>query len=139
MSTAKIDGNTNNILTAIFKINFTLWHVRLNIYIWKTKFFPHKQNLFRSSRLEVFFRKGALRNFAKFTGKYLCLRSATLIKKRLWHRYLTVNFAKFQPRNFIKKETLTQVFSVNFAKFLRTPFFTECLWWLLLFISASSL
>ena len=36
--------------------------------------------------------------------------SATLLKKRLWHR----------------------CFPVNFAKFLRTPFFTEHLWWLLL-------
>ena len=35
---------------------------------------------------------------------------ATLLKKRLWHR----------------------CFPVNFAKFLRTPFFTEYLWWLLL-------
>ena len=35
---------------------------------------------------------------------------ATLLKKRLWHR----------------------CFPVNFAKFLRTPFFTEHLWWLLL-------
>ena len=139
MSTTKIDGNTNNILTPIFKNNFTLWHVRLNICIWKTNFFSRKQNLFRSSRLEVFCRKGALRNFAKFTGKYLCLWPATLFKKRLWHSYLTVNFAKFQARNFIKKETLTQVFSVNFGKFLRTPFFKEHLWWLLLFISASSL
>ena len=36
--------------------------------------------------------------------------SATLLKKRLWHR----------------------CFPVNFAKFTRTPFFTEHLWWLLL-------
>ena len=35
---------------------------------------------------------------------------ATLLKKRLWHR----------------------CFPVNFAKFLTTPFFTEHLWWLLL-------
>ena len=57
--------------------------------------------------------------FHKFTGKYLCqslffnkvvgLRSATLLKKRLWHR----------------------CFPVNFAKFLR-PFYLEHLWWLLL-------
>ena len=39
-----------------------------------------------------------------------CLRPATLLKKRLEHR----------------------CFPVNFAKFLRTPFFTEHLWWLLL-------
>ena len=37
---------------------------------------------------------------------------ATLLKKRLWHR----------------------CFPVNFAKFLRTPFFTEHLWWLLLLV-----
>ena len=74
----------------------------------------------RSSRPEVFRRKGVLRNFAKFTGKHLCqslffnkvagLRPATLLKKRLWHR----------------------CFPVNFDKFLRTPFFIEHLWWLLL-------
>ena len=50
-------------------------------------------------------RKAVLKNFAKFTGKHLCqslffykvagLRNATLLKKRLWHRCLTVNFAKF--------------------------------------------
>ena len=39
-------------------------------------------------------------------------RSATLSKKRLWHR----------------------CFPVNFAKFLRTPFSIEHLWWLLLWI-----
>ena len=48
---------------------------------------------------------GALRNFAKFTGKHLCqslffskdagLRPPTLLKKRLWHRYFPVKFAKF--------------------------------------------
>ena len=50
----------------------------------------------RSSRLEVFRRKGVLRNFTKFTGNYLRqslflnkvagLRPATLLKTRLWHR-----------------------------------------------------
>ena len=45
----------------------------------------------RSSRPEVFCKKGALRNFAKFTEKHLCrslvfnkiagLRSATLLKR----------------------------------------------------------
>ena len=74
----------------------------------------------RSSRPEVFCKKSFLRNFAKFTGKQLSqsfffnkfagLRSATLLKKKFWHR----------------------CFPVNFAKFIRTPFFTEHLWWLLL-------
>ena len=60
---------------------------------------------FRNSRQEVFYKKGVLRNFAKFTGKHLChrfflnkvagLRPATLLKKSLWHRYFPVKFAKF--------------------------------------------
>ena len=72
-------------------------------------------SLFRSSHQRCSVRKGALRNFAKFTGKHLCqglflnkvagLGPATLFKKRLWHR----------------------CFPVNFAQFLRIPF-TEHLW-----------
>ena len=74
----------------------------------------------RSSRPDVFCEKGILRNFVKFTGKHLRqglffnkvagLRPATLLKKRLWCR----------------------CFPVNFTKFLRTPFFREHIWWLLL-------
>ena len=79
---------------------------------------------YRSSCLEIFCRKGFLRNVAKFTGKHLCqslfftkvaglrLRPATLVNKRLWHR----------------------CFPVNFGKFLRTSFFTEHLRWLLFFL-----
>ena len=58
--------------------------------------------------LEVFCKKSVLRNFAKFTGKHLCqslffnkfasLRSATLLKKRIWHRCFPVNFGKFSRR-----------------------------------------
>ena len=36
-------------------------------------------------------KKAVLRNFAKFTGKHLCLRPATLLKKRLLHRCFPVN------------------------------------------------
>ena len=72
--------------------------------------------------LVVFCKKGVLRNSAKFTEKHLCqslfcnkvaaLKQATLLKKRLWHR----------------------CFPVDFAKFLRTPFLTEQLRWLLLYV-----
>ena len=67
----------------------------------------------RSSRPEVFCKRGVLRNFTNFPGKhqYQSLRPVTLLKKRLWHR----------------------CFLVNFAKFLRTPFFIEPLWLLLLY------
>ena len=64
----------------------------------------------RSSRPDLFCKKGILKNFAKFTGKHLCLRPATLLKKRLWRRCFPVNFVKYQ----------------------RTPFLIEHLWWLLL-------
>ena len=72
--------------------------IYLNLLIWCLLFFARS----RSSRLEVFYKKGVLRNFAKFTGKHLC-----------------------QCLFFNKVH-------VNFAKFLRTPFCKEHLWWLLL-------
>ena len=59
----------------------------------------------RSSHRRCSLRKGVLRNFVKFTGKHVCqsllfnkvagLRSATLLKKKLWHRCFPMNFAKF--------------------------------------------
>ena len=65
---------------------------------------------FRSSRLEVLCKKGALTNFAKFTGKDLCrnlffdkvasLRPATLLKMRLRQRGFPMNFAKFVRTSF---------------------------------------
>ena len=74
----------------------------------------------RNSRPEVFYKKGVLRIFAKFTGKHLCqglvfnkaagLRPAISLEKSLWHR----------------------CFPVNFAKFVRIPFLKEHLRWLLL-------
>ena len=70
---------------------------------------------FRSSR-QVFCKNGVLKNFAKFTGKYICqslffnkiadMRPATLLKRGSWQRY--------------------------FTKFLQAPIFIEHLWWLLL-------
>ena len=56
----------------------------------------------RSSRSELFYKKGVLRNLAKFTGKDLC-----------------------------------QSLFFNKVAGLRTPFLTEPLWWLLLYISLS--
>ena len=55
--------------------------------------------IFKSSRRELFSKKGVHRNFAKFTWKHLRqspeTRPATLLKKRLWRRCFPVNFAKF--------------------------------------------
>ena len=52
----------------------------------------------RGSRPQVVSEKSVLRNFEKFTGKYLCQSlywHATLLKKRLWYRCFPVNFVKF--------------------------------------------
>ena len=67
--------------------------------------FYYDKTLLRSSRPEMFCKKGVLRNFAKFSGKYLCLslffnkvtglKPANLLKKRLWHRCFPMNFMKF--------------------------------------------
>ena len=79
--------------------------------------------LYRSSRPEVFCKKGVLGNFTKFTGKHLCQslyfnkvagqRPATLLKKRL----------RPEACNFINKETLAQVFSCEFCKISKNTFF----------------
>ena len=115
---------TISFLSNINKISEKLMHKKLNSAIPDLNYgvnqpFYKISTMYRSSRPEVFCKKGVLRNFAKFTGKHLFQslffnkvagRPVTLLKKRLWHR----------------------CFPVNFTKFLRTPFFIDHLWWLLL-------
>ena len=76
------------------------------------RYFP--EYLFRSSPPEVFWKKGFLeisqnsqKGFLIFSGGIESERPATLLKKRLRHRCIPVNFVKFL-----------------------TPFLTEHLWWL---------
>ena len=54
-------------------------------------------------------KKGVLRNFAKFTGKRLCHRPVTSLKKRLWYRCFPVSFAKFLRTPFLQN-TSRQLF-----------------------------
>ena len=68
-------------------------------FIWFCLFYSTK---FRSSHQRCSIKKGVLKNFAKFTGKQLCqglffnkVAACNVFKKRLWHRYFPVNFAKF--------------------------------------------
>ena len=76
--------------------------------------------MIRSSRAEVFCKKGVLRNFTKFIRKFLC-------QSLFFFNKVTGLFC-----NFIKKETLAQVFSCEFCEISKKTFFTEPLWWLLL-------
>ena len=83
----------------------------------------------RSSHPEVFCKEGVLRNYAKFIGKYLCqslffnkvagLRLAILLKKRLWHRCLPLNFCK------VSKNTLIEHLRKTASKCCRRFLFKE--------------
>ena len=68
---------------------------------------------YRSSRLQLFFRIGALKNFANFTGKNQ-YRSLFLLR--------------------LKKETPIQVHSCEICEYFKNTVFTEHLWWLVLFM-----
>ena len=74
----------------------------------------------RSSRPEVFLKKGVLRNFTKFTRKHLCL---SLFFNKV---------ASFSPATLLKNRLWYGCFPVNFVKFLKTSFYIEHFWWLLL-------
>ena len=68
-------------------------------------------SLVRSSHQRCSIKKCVLENFSKFTGKHLChslffnkvacLRSATLLKARLWHSCFHVNFEEFLGTPFL--------------------------------------
>ena len=66
------------------------------------------KNRCRSNRSQMFFKIGALTNFAIFKGKRFC-----------WSLFL------------IKLQAF-RCFPVNIEKFLKAAYFTEHLWWLLL-------
>ena len=80
----------------------------------------------------AFCQKGVLKNFTKFTGKYLCqslffnkvvrLRPETLsegcnfIKKRLWHKCFLVNFQKYLRTLFDRTPPGNSFWKQNFLK-----------------------
>ena len=80
-------------------------------------------SLGKSSRLGVFYKQGALKNFAKFTRKQLCrslflsrvtsLRPVTLSKKRLRHNFFPVNFGKFEEQFFFYVRHLRWLFQIG--------------------------
>ena len=52
---------------------------------------------------ELFYKKDALRNYSKFTGKHLCqsLFLNKVVGLRLWHRCFHVGFRKFVRQTFL--------------------------------------
>ena len=75
----------------------------------------------------MFYKKGVLRNFVKFTGRHLC---QSLYFNKVAATLLATSF--FNKATLLKKRLWCRSFPMNFAKFLRTPSLTEPLQWLLL-------
>ena len=98
--------------------------------------------LVRSSRPEVFYKKGILRNFAKFTGKHLCQR---LFFNKVSGAKAGVAVSNKYEIHLKKKDSLpqksrrshnrcsvkeglkgqAQVFSCEFCEISKSTFFTE--------------
>ena len=68
---------------------------------------------FRSSHRRCSVKKGALRNFAKLTGKYLCQSLFFNKVAGLW------------PVTLLRKETLAQAFLCEFCEISKNTFSTE--------------
>ena len=103
-------------MTFSLKAQKTLWNHILydTILIFQQVFWIN-----RSSRSEMFFKIGILKNFAIITGKHLCW-SPFLIKLRTWRSAALLN------------RDSHRCFHVDFSKCLRTAFFIKHLRWLLL-------
>ena len=82
---------------------------------------PSAQN--RSSHLEVFCQRSVLKDVAKFTGKHLrqnlffnkvtVLRSATLVRKRPWHRCFPMNFTMFLRTSFYRTPLVAASYKIK--------------------------
>ena len=88
------------------------------LFIISYSFFKNLFSKISQNSQRCSIRKGALRNLAIFTGKHL-------------YQSLFFNKVSF-PSTLLKRRLRHWCFPVNFAKFLRTPFYIEHLWWLLL-------
>ena len=61
-------------------------------------YFSSSEVYWQKQQLEVFYTKGDLANFPKFTRKHLC---RSLSFKRLYYRFFHVNFPKFVGTLFL--------------------------------------
>ena len=106
-------------MDAVWKRTMLLTSNTMKISVFPIRIIQlYQKYISRSTRPDIFCKKGVLRNFTKFTVKYLC--------QSLFFNKVAVEVAC----NFTKKETLVQVFSCEFCKISKNTFFTEH-WWLL--------
>ena len=82
------------------------------------------QSCFRSSHQRCTLKKRVLRNFIKFTWKFLCqslfFRNVVGLSLQLYYKRDSTQVFL----NFIKKETLAQVFFCEFCEISKNTFFT---------------
>ena len=77
------------------KVIWVYYLLSVNPYKFIISHLNFPNNLkYRSSHRKCSVRKDPLINFAKFTGK-TCVRHATLLRKRLWHRFFVWVFLIF--------------------------------------------
>ena len=110
-----------------------IFHCRVKYNLFKIgklkKLISTKNNYSEAVARGCSVRKGVLRNFENFTGKYLCqsfffhkvadLRPATLLKKRLWHRCFFSEFCEISNNTFFTEyllATASDYFNSNFGK-----------------------
>ena len=78
--------------------------LKMTILINCTSKFYYRHRIFQITEAAP---GGVLKNFRKFTEKYLCqslfFKSQLYLKKRLRHRCFSVNFAKFLRTSFCKR------------------------------------
>ena len=85
--------------TTEFSLNIsgrTVIHFSLSIQIFKFQLLIHLSTI-QKQPPDVFYEKRCSQKFCKILLQHdsIRLRSATLLKKKLWHRCFPVNFAKF--------------------------------------------
>ena len=101
-------GNFLNAITAASEVPYiSKIQILLSLNVWCSQ-----QTHLQKQPQVVFYKKGVVRNFAKFTRKHLCqslsfnrvadLRPGSLFKKRLWHRCFPAKFAKFLRALFLQ-------------------------------------
>ena len=89
------------------------------IFLFHSVNLNYFQKTYRSSLSNIFFKIGALKYFAKCTGKHQC-----------WGLFFN-EAAGLRPTTLLKRDSGIGVFPANFSKFLRFVLI-EHLWWLLL-------
>ena len=102
MYATKISGDTTNTLNCyfFFKKKITLWHIRLNINIWKTKFSSHKQYLF-----DLLLPRTAKKTH---TDQSIYKLSCTVWKKKISQTFKSSSCKKVFPKSVYHWDNLFQ-------------------------------